>query len=71
MEKEVTIKGIPSRDSERFCFEVTAEEYKRIAGRYPIKEFEKSNTNKELYRIYPDRFYENNKLCETTIKIKY
>jgi hypothetical protein len=60
--KEVTFEGIPSGDGECFCFKVTADVYRLIAGedRYRFEIGMRDEWTKEIGGPYPgnpDEFY--------------
>ena len=54
--KTYEFDGIPSGDGESFCWDVNKETYISIKGEQPNK-FDKSESHKGLYRIYPNDFY--------------
>lgn len=63
-------EGIPSGDCESFCWDVNKETYVKIKNKQPDR-FDKSKSNKGLYRIYPDDFYGFDKPnCKMKINIE-
>jgi len=71
--KEIEFIGIPSGDYECFCWDVDAENYKKVVGREP-DEFDYDNVdfvgdqiivrNDSILRLYPDHIFSNKHISE-------
>jgi hypothetical protein len=61
-------EGIPSGDSESFCWDVDIETFRNIKGKEP-KKYDKSMVSEELYRIYPNDFHSSDKKCLIELKV--